>query len=462
MVTLSCDTITLPQTTTIISAIATTAATTALLCTIANDFIPDQIQSYFSSKFKYLAKALTTQMTVAVDEFNEISPNHMFEAANDYLGKKVSAATRRVSVSKGFKESDIRVWIDVEEEVVDWFEGVRVCWVLVSDGKRSGGSATASLHGKKKGGGGSGVVGLGKGEVRYFEIRFHKKYLDLIVSRYLRHVLTEAKKIKESRKEIKLHTVDYNGTDYWSCINLDHPATFDKIAMDPDIKTELIEDLDKFISRREYYRRVGKAWKRGYLLYGPPGTGKSSLVAAMANYLKFNVYDLDLREVMCNSDLRRLLIGTASKSILVIEDIDCSIELQNREGTEDGSKSVDDEKVTLSALLNFIDGLWSTCGDERIIVFTTNHKDRLDPALLRPGRMDVHIEMSFCTFNGFKLLATNYLGIQDHPLYRDIEDLLIKVQVTPAQVAGELMKSDFPELALEKLVMFLRALTTIR
>lgn len=161
----------------------------------------------------------------------------------------------------------------------------------------------------------------------------------------MRHVLIEAKNIKQSSKEIKLHTVDYNGTDYWSCINLDHPATFDKIAMDPELKKGLIEDLDRFISRREYYRRVGKAWKRGYLLYGPPGTGKSSLVAAMANYLKFDVYDLDLREVMCNSDLRRLLIGTASKSILVIEDIDCSIDLQNRDATEDGAKAAEDEKV---------------------------------------------------------------------------------------------------------------------
>jgi chaperone BCS1 len=52
--------------------------------------------------------------------------------------------------------------------------------------------------------------------------------------------------------------------------------------------------------------------------------------------------------------------------------------------------------LTLSGLLNFINGLWSTCDEQRIIVFTTNCRDRLDPALLRPGRMDMHIYMGYC------------------------------------------------------------------
>lgn len=76
---------------------------------------------------------------------------------------------------------------------------------------------------------------------------------------------------------------------------------------------------------------MGKAWKRGYSLYGPPGTGKSSLIAAMANYLNFHKYDLEITVLDYNSKLRQLLIATANRSILVIEDIDCSIKLKNRE-----------------------------------------------------------------------------------------------------------------------------------
>lgn len=108
--------------------------------------------------------------------------------------------------------------------------------------------------------------------------------------------------------------------------------------------------------------------------------------------------------------------------------------------------------LTLSGLLNFIDGLWSSCGDEKIIVFTTNHKDRLDPALLRPGRMDMHIHMSYCTFSGFKVLASNYLGIKSHCKFNEIEKLIAEVEVTPAEIAEELMKSEQVETALEKVV----------
>ena len=112
-------------------------------------------------------------------------------------------------------------------------------------------------------------------------------------------------------------------------------------------------------------------------------------------------------------------------------------------------------QVTLSGLLNFIDGLWSSCGDERIIVFTTNHKDKLDPALLRPGRMDVHIHMSYCTLGGFKLLASNYLGITDHPLFLVVEQLMKVTKVTPAEVGEQLLKNGEPETALEGLIEFL-------
>jgi len=212
----------------------------------------------------------------------------------------------------------------------------------------------------------------------------------------------------------------------WSYIDFDHPTTFETLAMERAKKKEIMEDLDAFRENRDFYRRTGKPWKRGYLLYGPPGTGKSTMVAAMANYLDYDIYDVELTVVNTNTDLRRLLIETTSKSIIVIEDIDCSLDLTGKrkkkkqqqaaegDGAESSGKDGGDKKdgaekdkeeekedksaskVTLSGVLNFIDGLWSACGGERIIVFTTNHVEKLDPALIRRGRMDKHIEMSCC------------------------------------------------------------------
>ncbi|KAG8643675.1 hypothetical protein MANES_11G055419v8 [Manihot esculenta] len=204
----------------------------------------------------------------------------------------------------------------------------------------------------------------------------------------------------------------------------EHPASFDTLAMATKEKEEIMKDLVKFSKGKSYYAKIGKAWKRGYLLYGPPGTGKSTMIAAMDNFLNYDVYDLELTTVKDNSELRKLLIETTSKSIIVIEDIDCSLDLtgqrkpKEKEEDKDGegqdpiSKKEKEEeaenkkssKVTLSGLLNFIDGIWSACGGERIIVFTTNYVEKLDPALIRRGRMDKHIEMSYCCFEAFKHL----------------------------------------------------------
>lgn len=113
------------------------------------------------------------------------------------------------------------------------------------------------------------------------------------------------------------------------------------------------------------------------------------------------------------------------------------------------------QQVTLGGLLNFIDGLWSSCGDERIIIFTTNHKEKLDPALLRPGRMDMHIHMSYLTSESFKVLATNYLQINDRG-FNQVEELIEGAQVTPAEVAEQLMKSEDPDICIQGLVKFLK------
>ncbi|EEC79781.1 hypothetical protein OsI_21194 [Oryza sativa Indica Group] len=252
-------------------------------------------------------------------------------------------------------------------------------------------------------------------------------------------------------------------SDSWSPIDLHHPSTFDTLAMDQKLKQSIIDDLDRFIKRKDYYKRIGKAWKRGYLLYGPPGTGKSSLIAAMANHLKFDIYDLELTGVHSNSELRRLLVGMTSRSILVVEDIDCSIELKQREAGEERTKSNSTEedkgedKVTLSGLLNFVDGLWSTSGEERIIVFTTNYKERLDQALMRPGRMDMHIHMGYCTPEAFRILASNYHSIDYHVTYPEIEELIKEVMVTPAEVAEALMRNDDTDVALLGLLELLKS-----
>ena len=159
---------------------------------------------------------------------------------------------------------------------------------------------------------------------RYYTLTFHKRHRELILGRYINHVVKAGQAIKVRNRQRKLYT---NHGSYWSNVVFEHPATFQTLAMDPRAKQDIIDDLLTFSKNEDFYARIGQAWRCGYLLYGPPGTGKSTMIAAMANLLNYDIYDLELTAVRDNTALRRLLIETTSKSIIVVEDIDCSLDL---------------------------------------------------------------------------------------------------------------------------------------
>ncbi|KAL8143667.1 hypothetical protein V2J09_016699 [Rumex salicifolius] len=457
----------IPSAKTVVSAAASAAATVVLIRSIARDLLPYEIQDFFRHKIFFLFSSMSSKIVITIDECEGLYENQLFQAAEVYLGTKISPSTHRFRAAIPAKETKIILSMDKNQEVVDVFNGVQLKWTKVN--KQVDSKFTTYDD--------SGSRTTSKTDISHFELSFHKKHRQMVFDSYFPHIVSEALKFKEEKKTLKIHTLKYDrmlgGSGHpWVSVNLDHPATFDTLAMDLDMKKTIMEDLEMFVMRKEFYRKVGKAWKRGYLLYGPPGTGKSSLIAAMANFLNFDIYDLELTDLSYNSELRKLLIGTANRSILVVEDIDCSIDLERNKQRADQSRFHPAQEasfyklpktahyilchITLSGLLNFIDGLWSSCGDERIIIFTTNHKERLDPVLLRPGRMDVHIHMSYCTPCGFKVLASNYLGVTDHPLFLQVEDLMPEAKVTPAEVGEQLMKTEDSEMVLNGLVEFLK------
>ncbi|XP_061999577.1 AAA-ATPase At2g18193-like [Rosa rugosa] len=429
---------------TLFSAYASFAASMMLVRSIIDQLIPHQ------SVFSHFFTTPSSNLTLIVEECCGMTRNQVYDAAEVYLQTKINLFTERLKISKTPRKKNISIAMDKGEEITDTFDNdIKLKWRFTEPEKKQKDEYHSANDSKRR-----------------FELVFDKKHKDTVMDSYLPYVFARAKAIQEEEKVVRLYTRgsslgddenDNRGSSGWGSIRMEHPSNFGTMAMDPELKRMVIDDLDRFVRRREFYKRVGKAWKRGYLLYGPPGTGKSSLIAAMANYLKFDVYDLELSGVHSNCDLRRVLLSTKNRSIMVIEDIDCCAKVQNR-GREPDPRS-HNNRLTLSGLLNFIDGLWSSCGDERIIVFTTNHKDRLDPALLRPGRMDVHIHMSYCTAKGFDILASNYLGIHEsnpHHLCKEIKGLIESTEVTPAEVAEELMKSDDANGTLKGLVNFLK------
>ncbi|XP_061345616.1 AAA-ATPase At5g17760-like [Gastrolobium bilobum] len=440
----------------IFKAYASMSASIMLLRSMFNEFVPQPVRGHLSNAFRYLIKPRSPTLTLVIEESSGIARNQVYDAAEAYLSTKVSPANERLRISKSPKEKNLTIRLESGEKLTDSYEGVSLKWRFNCAESEKNNSpddyGSISIRSVK----------------RYFELSFNKKHKEMVLESYLPFILEKAKEMRDEERVLKIHTLNTSNYGYsgvkWDSVNLEHPSTFETLAMESELKNAVIEDLNRFVKRRDFYKKVGRAWKRGYLLYGPPGTGKSSLIAAMANHLKFDIFDLQLGNIRKDSDLRKLLLATANRSILVIEDIDCSVDLperrhgDGREQADGQDKAIDGWKqLTLSGLLNFIDGLWSSCGEERIIVFTTNHKERLDPALLRPGRMDMHIHMSYCTYQGFKLLASNYLEISsDHRLFGEIEGLIEETRITPAQVAEELMKSEDAEESLEGFMKLLK------
>ncbi|CAI9109344.1 OLC1v1009148C1 [Oldenlandia corymbosa var. corymbosa] len=408
-----------------------------------DQFLPKKFQYLFQKWCNHLVCFIFPRIYITFNEYCEDGrSNEAYSCIKNYLSTKSVKKAEYLKAEKSRNSKSLEFTLDEGDEVVDEFRDVKITWVAYQETiKDSGGGG--SRNGRPF-------------EKRYFILKVHSRYRDLVMEDYMNFVMKEGNAIEFKNRKRRLYTNNKDDDSYWkgrwSYINFQHPATFDSLGMDPEKKEEILDDLDSFKNGKDYYKKIGKAWKRGYLLYGPPGSGKSTMIAAMANYLDYDIYDLELTTVKENAELKQLLIETSNKSIIVIEDIDCSLNLtgsrkKNEKGSEDEKRKQSDEteddknksKVTLSGLLNFIDGIWSACGEERVIVFTTNHVEKLDPALIRRGRMDMHIEMSYCKFETFKILAKNYLGIDEHPLFAEIRELLEEKNVCPCDVAENLM-----------------------
>ena len=416
-------------------------------------YFPYDLRRYLSKYTNKIVGYVNPYIQITFHEYpgDGFKHSEVFLAIRNYLSTNSSSRAKRLKAHDIRDSKSLVLSLDDNEEVTDEFQGVKLWWTSY---KKVSKNPSFSFYKNPN-----------ADEKSYYTLTFHRRHRDLITSSYLNHVVKEGKGIAIKNRQRKLYTNGSSNSWYgkktkWSHVIFEHPASFNTLAMDPKKKQEIINDLIKFTKGKEYYAKIGKAWKRGYLLYGPPGTGKSTMISAMANFLDYDVYDLELTVVKDNTELRKLLIDTSNKSIIVIEDIDCSLDLtgqrkKEKEKDEDEEQSKDPvrkmaaeeeknkNKVTLSGLLNFIDGIWSACGAERIIVFTTNYVDKLDPALIRRGRMDKHIELSYCCFEAFKVLARNYLDVESHDLFPKIERLLGETDMTPADVAEYLMpKSD--------------------
>ncbi|SMY20834.1 unnamed protein product [Zymoseptoria tritici ST99CH_1A5] len=167
---------------------------------------------------------------------------------------------------------------------------------------------------------------------------------------------------------------------------------FNSVVLEEGLANKIKSDVQEFMNARAWYLDRGIPYRRGYLLYGPPGTGKTSFVQALAGELDFNIAMLSLSQRgLADDQLNQLLLNVPPRTIVLLEDADAAFS-NRRQVQEDGYAGAN---VTYSGLLNALDGVASA--EERIIFMTTNHIDRLDEALIRPGRVDMTVEIGNAT-----------------------------------------------------------------
>ncbi|CAM9089949.1 unnamed protein product, partial [Ectocarpus fasciculatus] len=167
----------------------------------------------------------------------------------------------------------------------------------------------------------------------------------------------------------------------------------DSVILDVDDMEVLLSDARKFLDSRAWYTEKGIPYRRGYMLYGPPGCGKTSFAQVLAGELNLDICMLALTHVgLTDNDLCELLRDAPRNSVIVLEDIDAVFVERDATGSGGGKKGrKGDSAVSFSGLLNAIDGVASQEG--KIFFMTTNHIEKLDAALIRPGRCDVKFEV---------------------------------------------------------------------
>jgi len=246
---------------------------------------------------------------------------------------------------------------------------------------------------------------------------------------------------------------------------------------------EIKDRVNFFLHRKDWYKSRGIPYTLGLLLYGEPGTGKTSTIKGVANVTERHIININLSMIKSKKLLKKLFyderievcenttnynitteyIIPIEKRVYVIEDIDAlegdlllsrknKIMIEKEEQIEyDKSgmeKNVSNGDIDLATVLNIIDGTLEIPG--RILIISTNYPEKLDEALIRPGRIDLMIEFTKCSH---KMIRDMFNGFFDYTCSEQELAQIPENVWTPAEVSNILFKNfSTPNLAIQSLI----------
>lgn len=220
----------------------------------------------------------------------------------------------------------------------------------------------------------------------------------------LKRLVQEAKREADERAAAYTAVFKPEGTTRWRIADRVIKYDIANSKHDPKMLGDLIEDLRRFFDRKELYASKGRRWKRGILLYGPPGSGKSTLIHLLASHFGRSIAHAD----SLKSVTSKLAKNLPSNTILVFEDVDCG-------------PGVTRNSSDFATVLNVLDG-FSDYQEGMVVIMTTNHVGKIDPALLRPGRMDVRFFVGQPNDEQCKAMYCNFFASSHQDMARiDLE-----------------------------------------
>lgn len=243
-----------------------------------------------------------------------------------------------------------------------------------------------------------------------FDITFYH-WSENIYKDFINYVLTGLNK-----SDIKIpYSYKNDSWGEWRKFRMVKDRSLDYLFIDKKVKGGLLEKMDSFYSEdtQKKHALFGMNYKYGILLYGPPGTGKTSLIKALAQKYKKNICYLNLATLDKDTQLEGIYEYLPKDSFLVIEDIDCFKVTHDRESGDDSK-----ELLNISTVLTCLDG--DEAPEGTVIIATTNHIERLDPAVIRDGRFDVKIELKEADEELAREMSVALTG-KEHPVLKTLE-----------------------------------------
>jgi hypothetical protein len=279
---------------------------------------------------------------------------------------------------------------------------------------------------------------INSGNIYFLFKDVEAKFIDKVKNSFINYINEEEEKMnpkdtstkKLSKILVPFFTNNGNSVEYKSLGTINDKKTFDTLFYTD--KAELMGLVNRFKTKTMYPSHIPMDNKLGILLYGPPGTGKTGTISAIANMLERDIVLINFTEITTKKELDKILdFNQYNNNIYVFDEIDFILDVIDKvvptenkidyqslllvsEGDErkqilemaKSNRGLKSDKIDMVYLLQKLDGIES--GENRCIIATTNNPQKLNSALIRPGRFDIKLCLSHCTSQMCKDILSNY------------------------------------------------------